>query len=50
MLLDKGWLAPDALVYVEVEINAVISFPENWDLIKEKKAGQVHYRLYQVAS
>jgi 16S rRNA (guanine966-N2)-methyltransferase len=46
-LLDKnGWLAKDALVYFESEypIEAA-SLPLGWQIIKEKRAGQVHYYL-----
>jgi 16S rRNA (guanine966-N2)-methyltransferase len=48
-LLEKNhWLSTEALIYVEVEAE-LNSFkqPDNWLLIKEKKAGQVFCRLYQ---
>ncbi|WP_448567760.1 16S rRNA (guanine(966)-N(2))-methyltransferase RsmD [Thalassotalea ganghwensis] len=47
-LINAGWLAPDALIYVEME-NEPCQWvaPNNWTLIKEKNAGQVSYRLYQ---
>ncbi|ALQ06966.1 MULTISPECIES: 16S rRNA (guanine(966)-N(2))-methyltransferase RsmD [Pseudoalteromonas] len=47
--LEKNqWLSSEALIYVEVEsdLNSFTK-PDNWLLIKEKKAGQVFSRLYQ---
>ena len=47
-LLNNGWLAQEAIIYLEMEKEARnISIPENWRLLKEKIAGQVAYRLYQ---
>lgn len=47
-LLDtSGCLAEDAIIYVEYNRNTVIEFPENWVALKEKRAGQVAYRLFQ---
>ena len=47
LLTDKG-LTDDALIYVEMEAdhNAQV-MPSHWQLLKEKVAGQVIYRLYQ---
>lgn len=47
-LLEKnGWLADDALIYVESEVeNEMPSVPASWHLHREKVAGQVAYRLY----
>ncbi len=48
-LLNKGWLAPNAMVYVETEAeNNLADLPPSWQLLKEKVAGQVAYRLFQV--
>ncbi|TMO71642.1 16S rRNA (guanine(966)-N(2))-methyltransferase RsmD [Pseudoalteromonas sp. S3785] len=48
LLENNQWLSQDALIYVEVEIElSNFSPPNNWLLIKEKKAGQVFCRLYQ---
>lgn len=48
-LLANGWLNAGALVYVETEAElAAPTTPENWQIIKEKKAGQVACRLYQL--
>jgi len=47
-LLNNNLLEEDALIYIEMESNGtMIETPNNWLLLKEKKAGQVAYRLYQ---
>jgi 16S rRNA (guanine966-N2)-methyltransferase len=46
--LNDNSLAEDALIYVEMESNNNDQqLPINWQLLKEKIAGQVAYRLYQ---
>jgi 16S rRNA (guanine966-N2)-methyltransferase len=49
-LLNQGWLAENAIIYVEMEsdhnVEASEQLPTNWQLLKEKIAGQVAYRLY----
>ena len=48
LLETQGWLADEALVYVESEVeNGLPPVPANWHLYREKVAGQVAYRLYQ---
>lgn len=48
-LLTKGWLAHNALVYIEMEKEAPApDLDQQWQLLKEKNAGQLIYRLYQV--
>lgn len=48
LLETQGWLADDALIYVESEVeNGLPPVPANWALYREKVAGQVAYRLYQ---
>lgn len=47
LLLSQGWLADQALIYVEMEAESAVVLPSNWQLLKEKVAGQVAYRLYQ---
>jgi len=48
-LLAKGWLADDALIYIEAESElTTLTLPSSWQLLKEKTAGQVTYRLYQI--
>ena len=47
LLETNGWLADSALIYVESEVeNGMPPVPANWDLHREKIAGQVAYRLY----
>ncbi len=47
LLEDNDWLADDALIYVESEVeNGLPPVPLHWDLHREKVAGQVAYRLY----
>lgn len=47
LLENNGWLADDALIYVESEVeNGLPPVPAHWDLHREKVAGQVAYRLY----
>ena len=48
LLEERGWLADEALIYIEREIEATEPvFPANWQLCKDKQAGQVRYQLYQ---
>lgn len=47
LLEQHGWLADDAVIYTESEIeqgDPVV--PQTWSLHREKSAGQVSYRLY----
>ncbi|HAU5487601.1 TPA: 16S rRNA (guanine(966)-N(2))-methyltransferase [Cronobacter sakazakii] len=47
LLETRGWLAPQALIYVESEAeNGLPPVPASWQLHREKVAGQVAYRLY----
>ncbi|WP_206486018.1 16S rRNA (guanine(966)-N(2))-methyltransferase RsmD [Thalassotalea sp. G2M2-11] len=47
--LQQGWLSQQAIVYLEMESeSAPLNLPSNWSLLKEKTAGQVSYRLYQL--
>lgn len=46
-LEDKGWLTPQAKIYVETAGDlALIGMPPNWRLLKDKVAGGVAYRLF----
>jgi 16S rRNA (guanine966-N2)-methyltransferase len=48
LLEQNGWLAAEALIYVESEVeHGAPPVPASWDLYREKIAGQVAYRLYQ---
>jgi len=47
LLESNGWLSDGALVYVESEVeHGIPPVPVNWQLHREKIAGQVAYRLY----
>lgn len=47
LLEQRGWLAPDALIYLEREKEmADLALPASWQLLKDKQAGQVCYQLY----
>lgn len=45
--LETGnWLADDASVYVEANKDSLYLPPANWQLHRDKQAGQVNYRLF----
>jgi len=47
LLEEQGWLADEAWIYVEAEAeSAATEVPSQWQLHREKIAGQVAYRLY----
>ncbi|MDK1289461.1 16S rRNA (guanine(966)-N(2))-methyltransferase RsmD [Pseudoalteromonas umbrosa] len=46
LLESAEWLHDDSLIYVEFEKEAQPNFPANWQLLKEKKAGQVICMLF----
>ena len=48
--LNKGKLSENAIIYVEMEVESQQQLPSNWQLLKEKTAGQVIYQLYQYQS
>ncbi len=46
-LLDQApWLAADAWIYVETPKDSIWQSPANWQLHRDKTAGQVRYRLF----
>ena len=48
LLEHNGWLAENAIVYVETEKELELDgIPKNWHLFREKTAGQVTYRLFE---
>lgn len=49
-LATGGWLASGARIYLESQREQVVTVPETWTMLREKTAGQVSYRLYQVAT
>lgn len=47
-LEDKGWLASQAKIYVEVEKGLPLdNMPANWRMLKSKSAGEVAYYLFE---
>ncbi len=47
LLETKGWLADEALIYIEAEKELPLTqLPRTWRLLKEKVAGQLAYRLF----
>jgi 16S rRNA (guanine966-N2)-methyltransferase len=47
-LESNGWLAENAVVYIETEKELKLpDLPEHWQQVKEKIAGQVCYRLFE---
>lgn len=47
LLEQNGWLADNAFIYVESEAEGGLPpHPDNWQLHREKVAGQVAYRLF----
>jgi len=50
-LAQPGWLADDALIYLEQPAKQdPVAVPENWHLHREGKAGQARYGLYSLKS
>lgn len=50
LLIENHWLAANAIVYVETELNhPSLVLPSSWQLLKEKKAGQVMSRLFSLS-
>ncbi|SON51368.1 16S rRNA (guanine(966)-N(2))-methyltransferase RsmD [Vibrio tapetis] len=48
LLEQNGWLAPNAMIYIETEkALAIDSLPPHWYAHREKTAGQVSYRLFE---
>ena len=48
MLEERGWLASDALIYVEhAARDELPQLPAGWQLVKSKRAGEVGYHLHE---
>lgn len=47
LLASNGCLAEDAIIYVEHAVDEAVVLPDNWTCLKEKKSGQVSYKLYR---
>ncbi len=50
LLQQNGYVAEGSWVYVETEKEWPLQVPENWQLEREKVAGQVCYRLFLVGA
>ena len=47
LLESNGWLADNAIIYVETEKELKLeAMPENWELHRDKTTGQSSYRLF----
>lgn len=46
--LAQGWLHPAAQIYVETARDEGLDFPSTWEPRREKTAGDVCFRLFQV--
>lgn len=44
-LENRGWLAPQAWIYLETGCDTLPALPPNWELYRDRRAGQVAYRL-----
>ncbi len=48
-MISSDWIKPNGYLYIERESESSLDcLPEHWQLIKEKRAGQLTYALYQV--
>jgi 16S rRNA (guanine966-N2)-methyltransferase len=47
LLEEAGWLADNAWIYIEAEKGLQLELPPNWEIYREKQAGQVGYQLIQ---
>ena len=48
LLESEHWLTPHALIYLEAGADEPLpALPSNWSLHRDKKAGQVAYRLFR---
>ena len=45
LLEQRGWLAPNAWIYLETERGLELPLPGNWELYRSKTTGQVGYHL-----
>ncbi len=47
-LAAGAWLKDQAKIYIETERSwDLTDIPDNWQLLKDKQAGDVHYQLFQ---
>ena len=48
-LLERGWLKPTALIYMEYALERLPEFPPHWTPWRESHAGRVGFRLMKAA-
>ncbi|KAA6185682.1 16S rRNA (guanine(966)-N(2))-methyltransferase RsmD [Thiohalocapsa marina] len=49
LLARRGWVGPGSLIYLETDgARALPDLPAGWQLIRDKRAGQVRYALAEV--
>lgn len=46
-LAEAEWLKPETLIYIEVEQGLELNVPGNWTELKDKRAGQLQYKLFE---
>ena len=49
-LAQTNFIQQDTLIYLEIEQDLELKLPDSWELLKDKKAGQLQYRLYRANS
>lgn len=51
LLARGGWVAPGSLIYLETDVAGTLpALPDAWELLRQKRAGQVRYALAEVRS
>lgn len=45
----RAWIAPGGRVYVESSRGRRLEWPDGWDVVREKDAGQVRYYLAEIS-
>ena len=51
LLAERGWLKDQALIYLEAPLPfASLGLPHDWQVLKEKRAGDVYYGLCRAGS
>jgi 16S rRNA (guanine966-N2)-methyltransferase len=48
LLIKNNWLAPEAIIYIEMERDLDLILPENWQWIRQEKTRQIKYGLLEV--
>jgi 16S rRNA (guanine966-N2)-methyltransferase len=49
-LENNNWLAPNALIYLEMPTQQKLQLPAHWKALKQKRAGNVNYELWTNAN